>query len=167
MYNNTFKHACAKQQAWTAHTAVGHLILRQATMTEADLYIQLTVMAIVLPLLHFAWKFGKELLSEFSMLWTSDPKAKDFSLLQLVLALLATNQFKDSGKMTRKAINKTFVLIVLLITSIYMARILIPIVKDELNNRDISTNILMTEEHLEKSKLENQIKRIISSGGEK
>ena len=120
-------------------------------------------MAAILPLLHFLLKYGKKCFSEFSLLWSTDHHAKSLSFFQLTLALVMTNQFKSNGQKVREAGEKLLVTIMVLIVLVSTIRFVLPIIEEEMKKSSMGTDVIITEEELEKTSMESRLRKIIQN----
>lgn len=120
-------------------------------------------MVAILPLLHFLLKYGKTCISEFSLLWSTDPHAKSLSFFQLTLALVTTDQFKGNGQKVRESGEKLLVTIILLTVLVSTIRFILPIVEEEMKKSSIGTDVIITKEELEKTSMESQLRNLIQN----
>ena len=74
-----------------------------------------------------------------------------------------TNQFKSNGQKVREAGEKLLVTIMVLIVLVSTIRFVLPIIEEEMKKSSMGTDVIITEEELEKTSMESRLRKIIQN----
>ncbi len=125
-------------------------------MTSSEFIAQFIVIGALVFFIGMAWRNVKRAAKDFSALWSTDPAAKQLSLVQLLLAITTKSSFSQQSKDMRACASAAVACICIVIVMLLQGKQIHQLTIHVIDSTPVGGKVIFTEQDMEHIRNANQ-----------